>query len=229
MPAGAARRGLAAHLPGDDSAAKVCFASTLAIAGTVQGMRAELPHLTHVVSFDGEEPNDTSYAHLIASASPGDAPVVVPSPDDQAAFIYTSGTTGKPKGVKLQHKALAYEVRALRAAWSIGPGERTVSNLPWAHVGGFCELVVGVQFGGCAALPSAYDKLGEAIRETRPTIMGGVPRVWNALYALIHRGSPRSRLRSSGRSEPPSPPRRRSARVSHSGSASASPEPSRAA
>jgi long-chain acyl-CoA synthetase len=171
-----------------DAKAKICFVSTLAIEATVRAMQPGLADLTHVAAFDRTDPDDASFAHLLQSASPGDAPFVVPLPADLAAYIYTSGTTGKPKGVKLTHEALAFEVRALRDALAASPSDRTVSILPWAHVGGFCELVVGLEFGTSAALASSFDKLGETIRETRPTKMTAVPRVWNVLYDVIHKG-----------------------------------------
>ena len=171
-----------------DAKAKVCLTSTVAIDGKVRAMLGELPDLAHVACFDRTDADDASYAHLLDTAHAGDAPFVVPSPDDHAAYIYTSGTTGKPKGVKLAHKAFAFEARAMRDAWSITSTDRSLSILPWAHVGGFCELILGVQFGACAALASSFDKLGEAIRETRPTTMVAVPRVWNALYDVIHKG-----------------------------------------
>jgi long-chain acyl-CoA synthetase len=174
-----------------DAKAKVCFTSSVAIDEKVRKMLGDLPALAHVVCLDrpeGKSPDDTSYAHLLASGHPGEAPFVVPSASDTAAYIYTSGTTGKPKGVKLPHSAFAFEASALRAAWAIAPGERSVSILPWAHVGGFCELILGVEFGACAGLASSYDKLGATIAATKPTIMGAVPRVWNGLYDVIQKG-----------------------------------------
>ena len=151
-------------------------------------MLGDLPALAHVVGIDRARNDDTSYRHLIDSAHPGDAPLATPQPDDVAAFIYTSGTTGKPKGVKLSHRALAFEMNALGDEWGIGPGDRMVSILPWAHVGGFCELLLGLDRGACTAVPSSFEKLGDAMKITRPTVMVAVPRVWSALYDAIHKG-----------------------------------------
>jgi long-chain acyl-CoA synthetase len=171
-----------------DANAKVCFCSTMPIDAKIRGMLGDLPALAHVVTFDREKADDTSFAHLVRTAHPGEAPLVVPQPNEDAAYIYTSGTTGKPKGVRLSHAAFAFEARELAKAWKVSSNDRSVSILPWAHVGGFCELILGSQFGACAALVGSFDKLGEAIRETRPTLIGAVPRVWNALYDVIHKG-----------------------------------------
>jgi long-chain acyl-CoA synthetase len=174
-----------------DAKARVCFASTDAIYARVRGLLGDLPDLAHVIGLERsarEHADDTSFRHLVDAGLPGEAPLVTPSPGDVAAFIYTSGTTGKPKGVKLSHASLAYEMSAISEGWDLGPGDRTVSILPWAHVGGFGELVAGIHLGFCAAVPSSFDKLAEAIRATRPTVIIAVPRVWNALYDAIHKG-----------------------------------------
>ncbi len=174
-----------------DAKARVCFASTDAIYARIRAMLGDLPDLAHVIGFDRAaetHADDTSFRHLIDSAHAGEAPLVIPEPGDVAAFIYTSGTTGKPKGVKLSHHAIAFEMNALGDEWDMGPGDRTVSILPWAHVGGFCELILGIDRGSCTAVPSSFDKLADAMRVTRPTIIVAVPRVWNALYDAIQKG-----------------------------------------
>jgi len=173
-----------------DAKARVCFASTDAIYDRVRGMLGDLPDLGHLVGIDRAKPDDTSYRHLLGASSPEDAcPVELePEPGEAAAFIYTSGTTGKPKGVRLSHAAFVFEMNAMADEWDIGPGDRNVSILPWAHVGGFCELILGIDRGACAAVPSAFDKLADAMRATRPTIIVAVPRVWNALYDAIQKG-----------------------------------------
>jgi long-chain acyl-CoA synthetase len=174
-----------------DAKARVCFASTDALYARVRGMLADLPDLAHVVGLDRSplaHADDTSFRHLIDGAHPGDAPLVTPKPGDVAAFIYTSGTTGRPKGVKLSHAGMAYEMSAISEGWDLGPGDRSISILPWAHVGGFGELIAGIHLGFCLAVPSSFDKLAEAIRVTRPTVIIAVPRVWNALYDAIQKG-----------------------------------------
>ena len=171
-----------------DAGARACFVSTEAIGAKVRAMQGELSSLVHVIGFEREVEDDTSFRHLVATAHPGDAPSVTPDPGDVCCFIYTSGTTGNPKGVELTHGAFAYEARVLRTQWNVGPTDRTVSILPWAHVGGFCELIFGVEQGVCIGLPPSFDQLGEALREIRPTLLAAVPRVWNGLYDKIHKG-----------------------------------------
>jgi long-chain acyl-CoA synthetase len=174
----------------EDAAVTVCFVSTDALHARIDGMRASLPALRHVISFDREGENDASLRHLIARATPaGSGPVAQPiDPESLAAIIYTSGTTGAPKGVELTHVAFTRTLAAMQTVWSAGPHDRTVSILPWAHVGGFFELFTSIESGCAMALPASLDRLMGTIVATKPTSLVGVPRIWNKLYDAIHKG-----------------------------------------
>jgi long-chain acyl-CoA synthetase len=158
-----------------DARAKVCLVSTEDIRARIDAMRSDLPDLQTVARFgevDGE------------AAGKGPPPSVAParSPDDLAFVIYTSGTTGDPKGVELTHGAIASVVCGLHEAIPFEAGGRSVSILPWAHVGGLVELFASVHAGTTIAIAAAADRIVPAIQATRPTRLVGVPRVWNKLY-----------------------------------------------
>ena len=173
----------------EDAGATVCFVSTDALHARVDAMRAAIPALRHVISFDRAEADDASFLHLVTRATREPSTRAPPiDPDSLAAIIYTSGTTGAPKGVELMHVAFTRTLAAMQTVWSAGPHDRTVSILPWAHVGGFFELFTSVDSGCAMALPASLDRLMATIIATKPTSLVGVPRIWNKLYDAIHKG-----------------------------------------
>jgi len=109
-------------------------------------------------------------------------------PSDLATVIYTSGTTGPPKGVMITQRNLTYTTEMMRrAALEVVPdltGFRTVSYLPMAHI---AERLT-THYGGIAArydvacLPE-MGRLSAALREVRPQLLLGVPRVWEKIHA----------------------------------------------
>ena len=49
---------------------------------------------------------------------------------DLAAILFTSGSTGAPKGVRYEHGMFAAQVRLIREAYGIQPGEIDLPMLP---------------------------------------------------------------------------------------------------
>jgi long-chain acyl-CoA synthetase len=110
-------------------------------------------------------------------------------PDDVLTLIYTSGTTGPPKGVEITHANMLAELRATSEALPVVPGDRCVSYLPSAHIADrwlthYPQLVFGAQIT-CVADPG---QLAAALADTRPTIWGAVPRVWEKLNGALEAG-----------------------------------------
>jgi long-chain acyl-CoA synthetase len=106
-------------------------------------------------------------------------------PGDIATLIYTSGTTGPPKGVMISQFNVVYTVEQLRRCIDFDTyvGKRAVSYLPMAHIAErmmshYQQLVLGYSVYCCPdpALLAPY------LKEVRPEIMFGVPRVWEKIY-----------------------------------------------
>ncbi len=110
-------------------------------------------------------------------------------PDDVATLIYTSGTTGPPKGVQLTHANLLAECHAVVEVLDIRPGDRITSYLPSAHIadrwsGHYNGIIFGVHVVSIAD-PRA---IAPALPAVRPTIWGGVPRVYEKIKAALEAG-----------------------------------------
>jgi long-chain acyl-CoA synthetase len=106
-------------------------------------------------------------------------------PDDIATLIYTSGTTGPPKGVMISQYNVVYTVESLRICFGIDAfaGKRVVSYLPMAHIAErmmshYQALILGYSVYCC---PDA-NQLSAFLKEVRPEVIFGVPRVWEKIY-----------------------------------------------
>ncbi|WP_246479439.1 long-chain-fatty-acid--CoA ligase [Kaustia mangrovi] len=105
---------------------------------------------------------------------------------DLAVLQYTGGTTGTPKGAMLTHANLSANIQQI-SLWFAGAreGEEVMlAVLPFFHVFGMTGVMnFGLSQGYSLVLMPRFD-LDEAIgliRRYRPTILPGVPTLFNAL------------------------------------------------
>jgi long-chain acyl-CoA synthetase len=106
--------------------------------------------------------------------------------DDLVTLIYTSGTTGPPKGVELTHANVLAQCRAVAQVLPMRAGATMTSYLPSAHAADrwmshYNALVYGLQTTAVADLRS----IPKVLTELRPTVWGGVPRVFEKLVAAL--------------------------------------------
>ena len=107
-------------------------------------------------------------------------------PGHAATVIYTSGTTGPPKGVVISHRNIAWAAASYARALPPFPAERAISYLPLAHA---AERATTHWFSIFRGQTVTYcpdgAELGRYLRQVRPHIFLGVPRVWEKLQAGI--------------------------------------------
>ncbi|KQY31955.1 hypothetical protein ASD42_20075 [Nocardia sp. Root136] len=110
-------------------------------------------------------------------------------PDDLATISYTSGTTGSPKGVELSHANILAQLVGLAEHLPVGPQDRILSYLPAAHIADRVTAHYGAMVRG-VQVTTLHEptKLAEALSDTRPTIVFGVPQVWQKTKSAIERG-----------------------------------------
>ncbi len=159
----------------------------------VLAVREVVDTLEHVVVVDGEAPEGTiAIAELEEMGEPGfdfEATWRAVKPDDVLCLIYTSGTTGPPKGVQLSHANMVSVWRACDEIQGIEPGGRMISYLPSAHIADrWAGLYGQMIYGNCVyCCPDPRQMVAYSI-EVRPTVWGGVPRIWEKLKAAIEVG-----------------------------------------
>ena len=114
----------------------------------------------------------------------------IAQPEDLATLIYTSGTTGPPKGVMITHYNVLWTGVSLLRAFGMPQedlvGMRIVSYLPMAHIAERQTSHYNGILGGFV-VTSCPDtgKIGEYLREVRPHVGFGVPRIWEKIAAGV--------------------------------------------
>jgi long-chain acyl-CoA synthetase len=174
------------------SGAIYCFISDSEILRKINLIKDNVPNLKDVFSFDEIEgcKNWTELLTLGEDQSNQneveDRKKVVKG-DDLATIIYTSGTTGKPKGVMLSHQNIVSNVFAGAMRIPLSPGKsRTMSYLPVCHILERFYLYLCQYYGVSIYFGESIDKIGDNLREVKPNLMTGVPRVLEKVYDKIY-------------------------------------------
>ena len=111
-------------------------------------------------------------------------------PNEVTTLIYTSGTTGPPKAVMLTHDNVTWTAQAqLSTMAPLTNDDHIISYLPLSHIAAqmidmHAPMMAGAQVW--FAQPDALrGSLGATLKEVRPTIFFGVPRVWEKIYGKM--------------------------------------------
>jgi long-chain acyl-CoA synthetase len=128
-------------------------------------------------------PAPAPFAEVLA-ATTGDAPETPRAPSDVATLIYTSGTTGRPKGVMLSHEAILRNAENVAKVIPPRPEDVFLSVLPLAHAFertlGYYAPMMG---GSRVAFSRSLLRLREDFQEIAPTVLIGVPRLYQKLLS----------------------------------------------
>ena len=151
--------------------------------------------IEHIVCVDGAPEGTIPLAGMMAGGDPDfdfEASWHAVHPDDIATLCYTSGTTGNPKGVELTHANLLAEADGVQQVLGWKHGDRITSYLPSAHMADrFTALYAHEILGTQITVISDPATLAAALPDTRPTIWGAVPRVWEKLKAGVEMAAAR--------------------------------------
>ncbi len=179
----------------NDCDAKIAVLEDDGFLRRFESVRDKLPTIEHIAMIEENDVDNNiiQYADLIA-AEPADlaAEAQTATLDDTATIIYTSGTTGPPKGVMLSHSNVAWTLesvgQSMRDQTDIADfaGKRHVSYLPMAHV---MERLLGhyymADFATRVFCCPETSQMPALVRESKPNVFIGVPRVWEKMYAGV--------------------------------------------
>ena len=117
-------------------------------------------------------------------------------PQDAATIIYTSGTTGESKGVLLTHGNIASNLNHSTTLFGWGTQDACISFLPLSHITARHLDYALFGYGATLAYCPQFDLLPAAMREVRPTIFVGVPRVYEKIRQEVLRRAGESVVRN---------------------------------
>ena len=123
-------------------------------------------------------------------AVPDQFPNVDIDPDTVASIIFTMGTTVDPRGAMLSHRGFIANVMAVSQALPPEDTDRFLSVLPLYHALGFsCNFLMSIYAGTTVTYTNSLrpTTILAIMRETKITVLIGVPRLFQLLYDAIKR------------------------------------------
>jgi long-subunit acyl-CoA synthetase (AMP-forming) len=182
----------------DHCEAKVAFADTAEQVDKFVAEQSRIPKLEAVVQMLGV-PKAAQQGRLrilswddllkLGEATPEaelEARIAAQKPDDMCTLIYTSGTTGDPKAVMITHENMVWTSQSTLQALKFHQGDVSISYLPLSHIAEqMLTIHLPMATGSLLYFAESLEKLPEALKEVRPTLFLGVPRVWEKIQAKM--------------------------------------------
>ncbi len=179
-----------------DSGSRVLVISNHKKFLAIEGILRECPAVKQVVFLDGADVETSQGITLAELEKRGQSleaeqPNLIANlahsitPDQLATIIYTSGTTGEPKGVMLTHSNLISNLIDGAGNLSFDETDIALSVLPLSHIFERQAMYMYLYQGMAVYYAESLETIGPNLREVRPTILVGVPRIFEKIYDRI--------------------------------------------
>ncbi|MCL4856422.1 MAG: AMP-binding protein, partial [Flavobacteriales bacterium] len=170
----------------NDCGAKLVFLSDEEILGKILSIKANVPSLEKIYTFN-KISGQNHYSELLNTSSSENIEQHKNQVqgDDLATLIYTSGTTGKPKGVMLTHKNFISNVLASEPRLPIAKEQKALSFLPLCHV--FERMLDYLYIYKSVSIyyAESMDTIADNLKEVKPQLFATVPRLLEKVYDKI--------------------------------------------
>lgn len=163
-------------------------------------IKSKCRHLKFIINMNNDDPGDEEIVYTFANVKERgkiykqehnehfQTQIELAKEDDLCTIIYTSGTTGEPKGVMLSHKNILSNVKSACEILYIDDKDVFLSFLPLSHI---FERMAGYYLAtGCGStivFAEGIEKIAANMGEVKPTVMTGVPRLFERMYNKIRR------------------------------------------
>jgi long-subunit acyl-CoA synthetase (AMP-forming) len=163
--------------------------------GSLEAGEIEVEHIVTMDDLEGDRVTTLAQLRKLGREQDDaelDARLDALTQTETALLIYTSGTTGVPKAVQLDHGGMISMSAAIMERFDalFNTGDyRVVSYLPLCHVAEqvFTNML-HLQTGGEVNFCPDLKQLKDYLLEVKPTMLLGVPRVWEKFQAKMEVG-----------------------------------------
>jgi len=151
----------------------------------VLSFRSELPGNPFLVSMDRVHDGDVPFLDALLLGKT-EAPRAEIDPSSLAILMYTSGTTGNAKGAMLTHANITSNALTAVKLVALTAEDTFLSIVPWNHIYGLTiTLITPMITGGTTTYTPVDRNLARVMKAAKPTIILGVPKLYNVLYGRI--------------------------------------------
>jgi long-chain acyl-CoA synthetase len=174
----------------NDASVQYMFASNQELYDKVMSIKAEVPCLKEVYTFDhiAGAKHWTSLLNKDADLLNQVEVIKKEIPVEQVAtFIYTSGTTGMPKGVMLTHKSIYFNLQSGKKSFPFpdAPDQKVLSFLPLNHIFEKVASYIYMYSGMSIYYAESLETIGDNLKEIKPDGFSTVPRLLEKVFEKI--------------------------------------------
>ena len=106
--------------------------------------------------------------------------------DQICTIMFTSGTTATPKRIELTERNLVANGNEMGKRFTVSSTDRYMVSLPLSHIGTLLGVFIyPISMGANMYIPNDFKEMVEDLKLIRPTVLYGVPRVFEKLWETV--------------------------------------------